>query len=198
MGQIACTPFSEGVSIVSCAFVIEIKRLDRIAQVVRILSRSLPVMWTHIGGGDEPAVGDLRDQAGPDARVDFRGNVPHEKIAGVFHEVRPNLLMSMSDSEGLAINVLEAMSAGVPIVSTDVGGMAEAVTDQVGLLVRKGDFDDAETLAARILKAIRAGGTLAEAKPRSVWETQFDARSNAGILADELKALCDAKNCQAD
>lgn len=198
MGQIACRPFSEGLSIVSCAFVTEGKRLDRIARVVRILSRSLPVMWTHIGGGDTAAIADLCDQAGPDARVDFRGNVPHANIGGVYGEVRPNLLMSMSNSEGLAVNVMEAMSAGVPVVSTDVGGMAEVVTDQVGLLVEKGQFDDAEALAARILHAISEGGTLAKARPRTVWETRFYARSNAGIFADELKALCDAKISQAD
>ncbi|NDK36734.1 glycosyltransferase [Rhodovulum sulfidophilum] len=198
MGQIACRPFSEGLSIVSCAFVIERKRLDRIARVVRILSRSLPVTWTHIGGGSVAAIENLRDQAGSDAQVDFRGNVPHAEIAGVFRDLRPNLLMSMSNSEGLAINVLEAMSAGVPIVSTDVGGMGEAVTDKVGLLVEKGHFDDADALAARILREICEGGTLAKARPRVVWETRFNARNNAEIFADELIALCDDKNSQTD
>jgi colanic acid/amylovoran biosynthesis glycosyltransferase len=198
IGPISCRPFSEGVSVVSCAFVIEIKRLDRIARVVRILSRSLPVIWTHIGGGDATAIRELRDHAGPNVIVDFRGNVPHASIARVFREVRPNMLMSMSNSEGLAINVLEAMSADVPVVSTDVGGMSEAVTDQVGLLVEKGHFDDAEALAARIRKAICPGGILAEATPRSVWETQFDARRNGEIFAAELKELCDAKSGQAD
>ena len=167
MGLIACRPFSEGLSIVSCAFVIKLKRLDRIAQVVRILSRSLPVLWTHIGGGDSTAIGELSDQAGPDARVDFRGNVPHAKIGSVFREVRPNLLMSMSNSEGLAVNVMEAMSAGIPVVSTDVGGMAEAVTDQVGLLVGKGHFEMPRPwlhgFSRRSVLAARA-----EARPRSV------------------------------
>lgn len=198
MGRIKPQPYEVGFSILSSAFLTRNKRLDRTAQIVRTLSKTRPVRWTHIGGGDLAAIEDLRSQAGPHASVDFRGNVPHAEIAGIFREKRPNLLMSMSDSEGLAINVLEAMSAGVPVVSTDVGGMAEAVTDEVGLLVEKGHFDDTEALAARILQAIRTGGTLAEARPRSVWENRFDAESNARFFADELKALCDAKNSRED
>lgn len=198
MGRIQPQPYEAEVSILSCAFLTPNKRVDRTAQVVRRLSETRPVRWTHIGGGDAAAIEDLRSQAGSDAKVDFKGNVAHADIAMIFQDVRPNLLMSMSNSEGLAINVLEAMSAGVPVVSTDVGGMAEAVTDQVGLIVEKGYFDDADALAARIVQGISPGGALVDANPRSVWETRFDAGKNAEIFADELKALCDAKNSQAD
>ena len=45
-----------------------------------------------------------------------------------------------SHYEGLPLAVLEAMRAGVPVVATDVGSVAEAVvTEETGLLVKPGD-----------------------------------------------------------
>jgi len=59
-----------------------------------------------------------------------------------------------SDSEGIPLTMLEAMAAGVPVVSTGVGGIPEVVKDGVnGYLVPKGS---AELLAQRI------GDTLAD------------------------------------
>jgi glycosyltransferase involved in cell wall biosynthesis len=194
LGVVSRTPYSVGLSIMTCAFLKVDKRLDRVAKVVNELSRSVPVTWTHVGGGDDALSANLLKLAGHRARTEFLGNVPHEEISELFHKCRPNLLMSMSNSEGLAINVLEAMSANVPIVSTDVGGMKEAVSDRVGILVEKGHFDDTDALAKRILSEILPGGLLAEASPRSAWEGKFDARANAKLFAEELKAISDAKN----
>lgn len=43
-----------------------------------------------------------------------------------------------SDYEGLPLSILEAMAAGLPIISTNVGGVADIVTDN-GILVKSGD-----------------------------------------------------------
>ena len=47
-----------------------------------------------------------------------------------------------SKKEGLGTSVLDAMSAGLPIVATKAGGIPEMITDRVnGLLVNSGDSD---------------------------------------------------------
>jgi glycosyltransferase involved in cell wall biosynthesis len=53
-----------------------------------------------------------------------------------------------SDYEGLPLSGLEAMASGLPILSTEVGGMADIVTDN-GILVNKGDE---KALAAAIVR----------------------------------------------
>jgi glycosyltransferase involved in cell wall biosynthesis len=53
-----------------------------------------------------------------------------------------------SDSEGLPLVIVEAMASGLPVISTDVGGIAAVVIDgKTGLLAPKGDR---EALATKI------------------------------------------------
>ena len=61
-----------------------------------------------------------------------------------------------STSEGLPLTILEAMAAGLPVVSTNVGAIPEAVVEgQTGHLVPVGDT---ERLTAALLKVLRDPG----------------------------------------
>jgi len=79
----------------------------------------------------------------------------HVRFLGLRSDV-PRLLpaadafLLTSINEGIPLTVIEAMAAGLPIVSTDVGGVAEVVRDgETGLLARPGDV---EGLAHHVLR----------------------------------------------
>jgi glycosyltransferase involved in cell wall biosynthesis len=64
------------------------------------------------------------------------------------HLDEADVFVLSSRSEGMPISVLEAMSAGLPVVATDVGGLSEVVVDgTTGFLVPAGDAD---ALASRL------------------------------------------------
>ncbi len=94
-------------------------------------------------------------------------------------------LVLPSYNEGLPMAILEALSYGLPVISTPVGGIAEAVqNNQNGFLIQPGDIDAlAETLLffvnnpARIKEMGQAGYQLAQ--------KQFDSQ----IIAQKLKAV---------
>ncbi len=96
--------------------------------------------------GDGPMASELRDLAGGRAGGDvvfagFRDDIDAVLSAS-------DLFLLASEAESLPLSVLEAMAAGLPVVSTNVGGLSEAVEDGVtGLLVPPGD---AHALAAAI------------------------------------------------
>lgn len=66
--------------------------------------------------------------------------------------------------EGLPISILEAMSYGIPIISTPVGGIPEIVNEDNGFLVQPGDVD---ALADKIMFFVRNPGSVQEMGKKS-------------------------------
>jgi glycosyltransferase involved in cell wall biosynthesis len=86
------------------------------------------------GEGDERAR--LEALAGP--RVRFLGAQPRERVLELFRAADASILSS--SWENFPHTVVEALAAGTPVISTDVGGVAEVVVDgENGLLVPSGD-----------------------------------------------------------
>jgi glycosyltransferase involved in cell wall biosynthesis len=100
-----------------------------------------------------------------------------------------DLFVLASHHEGLPVAVMEALAAGVPVVATDVGGLAEAVTDgESGMLVPAHDPDRLAaaitTLAGDPASRARLGQGALEAAPRF-----SAARSELEIEAVYQRAL---------
>jgi len=100
---------------------------------MRLVIEKRPDAYLAIVGGGE-AFDDLLAQiktlslSGNVALLGERGDVPRLLAAA-------DLFVSSSQREGLPLAVLEAMSAGLPVVATAVGDLPRLVTPQRGVLV---------------------------------------------------------------
>lgn len=65
--------------------------------------------------------------------VSFMGNVPNSEVHKVLCE--ENIFILMSENEGLPISIIEAMRAGLAIISTKVAGIPEQVNETNGILL---------------------------------------------------------------
>lgn len=72
-------------------------------------------------------------------RVHFTGLLQGEELADTLSS--GDFLVISSNYENLPVVILEALASGLPIVSTNVGGIAEIVNDRNGLLVPPFDVE---------------------------------------------------------
>lgn len=89
---------------------------------------------------DEAAVARLRvliDEAGLAERISIHGEVGGSELAGFYAEADLFVLASWHEGYGMAL--AEAMSYGVPVVSTSAGAIPRTVPAEAGLLVPPGD-----------------------------------------------------------
>ncbi len=90
-----------------------------------------------LGDGDQHDIlKKLAEELGVAQAVTFTGNVSNTED---YYAVS-DLYVQCSFREAMPLSVLEAMAAGLPIVSTDVGGLRDVVQDN-GKLVPAGDED---------------------------------------------------------
>ncbi len=135
-------PPSTAVRVLSVGRLHPVKGYDDALAAIRLLAdRGHDVRFTIVGGGDPDVEASLRvtvHRLGLDDRVTMAGAMAPEDVRRQLQ--RADVFLLSSVSEGLSNAVLEAMATALPVVSTAVGGMAEAVRDGIdGLLVPPGD-----------------------------------------------------------
>lgn len=106
-----------------------------LAAVRLLVDRGVPVQLDVIGEGTErQRVAFTIDDLDLGEHVVLHGRVPPAQVRQYLQQADVFVLSSLS--EGISNAVLEAMACGLPVVTTNCGGMAEAVTNGVeGFLV---------------------------------------------------------------
>ncbi len=109
------------------------KRLDRAIRIFAGALQEQPtlVLWLAGDGPDRGAIENQVRTMGLSEKVRFLGTV------GNIEEYlqAADLYLHTADAEGLPLAILEAQSAGVPVVATAIGGVTDAVqNNQTGFL----------------------------------------------------------------
>jgi glycosyltransferase involved in cell wall biosynthesis len=134
--------------------VVCVARLDEVKGVTYLIDAAAGLKNVVLAVvGDGALRGDLHAQARRlGARVTFTGNVPHARVAELLGAADAVAVPSIVDRtgrvDGTTSTVPEAMAAGKPIITTDVGGIPELAKHEVNALVVP--QKDARALAAAI------------------------------------------------
>ncbi len=187
--------------LLSVARFVEKKGLVHLLEATAHLRRAgLPVRCRLVGEGPlEPVLRERARELGIAEGVELPGPASQEAIVGehlprasVF--VLPCVVASDGDRDGLPTTLLEAMARGVPVVSTSLPGIEEALPDgRAGWLAPPGD---AAALAALVRRCLEdTEGTRQRARwAREHVERHFDARRNTAQL---LATLREARRVEA-
>ena len=105
-------------------------RKNALDEVIRALVLLPPtVQFVVYGEGpEESRLRKLAQELGVAERVLFKGYVSHEELAPAF--ATAHMFIRPSRTEGFGSSFVEAMAAGLPVVGTQVGGIADFLFDE--------------------------------------------------------------------
>lgn len=192
-GCLNVQPSDEQLSIVSCSFVIAEKRLHLVVEAIEYLldnNPGLKIKWTHIGDGAlyEQLRAQVAEKLAGRANVVFTGYLTQAQVVNLYRTQSFDVIVNVSDSEGIPVSLMEASSAGIPMVATDVGGNGEIVNAGNGILIPADS--DSETIAAALIRFNDRATALAyRKKARSDWEKKFNAQTNYDVFGKELLSM---------
>ncbi len=160
---------------------------DLLEAAALLRDRGVDFSCEIVGDGPEAdALHRIREERDLGGHVRFVGPLPHEQVITRLCDsdafVLPSRIELDGDRDVLPTVLLEAMAAGLPCISTSVGGIPEIVAEaKTGLLVAQRDpvalCDALETLAADPGRRARMG-----AAGRQRAEQHFDRRRNVAVL----------------
>jgi glycosyltransferase involved in cell wall biosynthesis len=172
--------------LVTCSNIIPVKRLHLVVEALGKVKKN--VIWNHFGDGV------LRDEIIEMAKITLGMNISfinHGRISSdqlmEFYRNNPvDLFLNVSESEGIPVSIMEAVSFGIPVIATDVGGSREIVNENTGILLKKDfhisqltDLLNAFSESPFVQISFRQG-------VRKFWEENFNAELNFKEFAREI------------
>jgi len=185
--DISPLPVKECFNIVSCSALIPVKRVHLIIESLKTNIKG-QVIWTHFGDG--ALMSELQKASEllpPNVTCNFVGFVSNNFLLDHYRKHPVDLFVNVSSSEGIPVSIMEAISYGIPVVATNVGGASEAITNESGRLINV-DFNTSE-LTTIINSLIDKELIFERNKVKESWRELFDASENYKGFVDFLTAL---------
>ena len=120
--------------------------------------------------------------------MNFAGQLENTAILDFYRSNPVSVFVNVSSSEGIPVSIMEAISFGIPVVATNVGGTSEAVRDGFNGFLLEKDFTPRS-----LMEKIRQIRDLSDAEykalcvnSRTIWETKFHAIVNYSRFYEEI------------
>ena len=175
-------------TIITCSHIRNVKRLHLMSDILEHIS--FPIIWNMIGIGSDFELVKLTNSKLPKHIViNYIGNLTNKEVLNFYKTHHANLFISLSYSEGLPVSMMEALSFGIPIMSTDVGGCSEICNDNTGILIPK-DFD-AKKVADKIteFKNSKKNNLEFRNQCKDYWKINFNAETNYSHFSKEIASI---------
>ncbi|MDO5484105.1 MAG: glycosyltransferase family 4 protein [Desulfovibrionaceae bacterium] len=162
---------------------------DLITALARLRRENVPVRLTLAGDGllRGKLVRQIR-QLGLEDCVDLPGFVPHDRLRRFLHEhdmlIMPSVISPSGNRDGIPNVIMEALSHRMPVVATDVCGIAEVIRHgETGLLAPQRDPAALAATIRQMLEDRERAKAMAEAGCTLV-RRMFDKERNIRALYD--------------
>ncbi|WYQ42013.1 glycosyltransferase [Bacillus sp. FSL W7-1321] len=119
--------------IVTCSALRKVKRVDMLVDALEELDiNKINYEWVHIGSGTEfDKIKSKAEKQLNRKNYKFLGSLKNKEVIKWYKQNDVSVFVNLSSSEGVPVSIMEAMSLGIPVIATDVGGTKELVRDKV-------------------------------------------------------------------
>lgn len=175
-------------TIVTCSFVREIKRLHLMSNILKHLN--FDVHWHVLGEGPDLNLVMERNKNLPsNITVVYHGKKSRDEVLEFYKVNHINLFVSLSSSEGLPVSMMEAISFGIPLMSTDVGGCKEICNEKTGFLIPKKFNHKMVSHKIEEFKSSEKNTEKFRFGCRKFWEENFKADKNYSDFSSKIISL---------
>lgn len=176
--------------ICSCSTLIPVKRVNLIIDILSNLE--IPKLkWIHFGAGIlENELKQLASEKLSHIDFDFKGYTSNDDILDFYRDNYVDLFINVSESEGIPYSIMEAISAGITVLATNVGGTGEAIRKDFGFLLDKNfTNDEAISIIEKYSKLEINDKLKMRDSAVNFWKDNFEAEKNFVNFYKQLQSL---------
>lgn len=176
--------------ILTCSWIHNRKRLHLIIEALSKINVSKSICWTHIGSGNkEYEIKKLASKMLDKNEYSFLGEMNNEDVFEYYKNNTVNLFLNVSSSEGIPVSIMEAISFGVPIIATDVGGTSEVVIEgQNGYTLDKNfEIEELKDKIELFVNLSPSDLDYYSQNAREIWENNYSAKVNYSKFVETLE-----------
>jgi glycosyltransferase involved in cell wall biosynthesis len=163
------------------------KGFDTLIAAAAVVLREQPqVEFWFAGHGDLTQAREQAESLGISPQIHLLGWLSANELENIYDQV--DLFCLPSHNEGVPMSVLEAMSHGLPVICTPVGGLPDIVKDgSNGVFVEPGNIGSIAGEILHLLYEPELAASFARAGRKTVHET-----CNLELVANHLEAIYQA------
>ncbi len=180
----------EKIIICSCSHFNHLKRVHLIPKILKKVN--LPnIHWVHFGWGYPEYEKMVNDEA---INANFQyipmGVTDNQKILDFYNGNYVDIFINTSSHEGIPVSIMEAFSAGIPVMATNVGAVSEIVNENCGFLI---DVEvDVQKSAKKIYNYLSSEISTQQSIRKNAfmqWKNHFEVTRNYSSFYEKLKML---------
>lgn len=178
--------------LVSCSNFHSVKRIDLLFESVISAARKRPGQqfeWTHFGGDAETRkyyTKRVANEFPTNAKGSFPGYQTQHDLIQTYLANPVDVFLNVSSTEGTSVSMMEAVSCGIPVIATAVGGNVEVVREKNGFLLSENPTHD--EIADALLRVCDKRDVMLQKRKgsREVWQERYNETTNFEAFAQKL------------
>ena len=185
-------PSTDGVlRIVSCSMINPIKRIDLLLTGIITaaqMRKDQKIEWTHFGGGAERQefIDRIAKEFPSNVIGSFPGYQTQQHLIQNYINNPIDVFVNVSSTEGTPVSIMEAISCGIPVIATAVGGNVEIVQERNGILLSENPTP--HEIARALLRVCdeREEMLMKRKGSRAMWQERYNETANFEAFAWKL------------